>query len=59
MGDEPPPAVAIAAPATMPSFIPLPGKFDMDGKITTNLKTFKRSWINYEKASGLSAKAKD
>jgi hypothetical protein len=40
--------------AVVPSLIPFPGK--LDGNIATNWKKFKRTWDNYEIASGLSGK---
>ena len=42
--------------AVVPSLIPFPGKPNLDGNIATNLKKFKRTWPNYEIASGLSGK---
>jgi len=40
--------------AVVPSLIPFPGKLDLEGNIATNGKQFKRTWDNYEIASGLS-----
>ena len=42
----------------IPSLIPFPTKLDLDGNIATNWKRFKRSWTNYEIASGLISKDK-
>jgi hypothetical protein len=42
----------------VPSLIPFPGKLDLDGNISTKRKKFKRTWDNYEIASGLSGKDK-
>ena len=41
--------------AIVPSLIPFPGKLDLDGNIATNWKKFKRTWDNYEIASGAEA----
>jgi hypothetical protein len=40
----------------VPSLIPFPGKLDLDGNKVTNWKKLKRTWDNYEIASGLSGK---
>ena len=42
----------------IPLLIPFPTKLDLDGHIATNWKRFKRSWTNYEIASGLISKDK-
>ncbi|CAC5397785.1 unnamed protein product [Mytilus coruscus] len=42
--------------AAVPSIIPFPQKLDLDGNIATNWRKFKRTWDNYEIASGLSEK---
>ncbi|CAG2187546.1 unnamed protein product [Mytilus edulis] len=48
------PQINMAAAA--PSLIPFPQKLDLDGNIATNWRKFKRTWNNYEIASGLSEK---
>ncbi|KAK3084785.1 hypothetical protein FSP39_018986 [Pinctada imbricata] len=55
MGDE---GEAVAAPNVVfvPSNIPLPGKLDIKGNLSTNWKKFKRVWSNYEIASNLRQK---
>ncbi|CAC5379319.1 unnamed protein product [Mytilus coruscus] len=54
---EPQAEPAIEMAAVPPLFnIPFPGKLDLDGNISTNWKKFKRTWDNYEIASGLSTK---
>ena len=55
-GEEEPIEQPVAEMAAVPSLIPFPGKLDLDGNISTNWKKFKRTWDNYEIASGLSTK---
>ena len=50
---------APAPPTAVPTLIPFPQKLDMDGNVATNLRKFKRTWNNYEKASGLVSKPSD
>lgn len=42
-----------------PSQLPFPAKLEMEGNVAINWKKFKRTWVNYEIASGLVKKEKE